>query len=209
MDQISNVKMSKTVAQGVRKVITSLKRNGLVPKGVRLEWEGKRGTSKPKRKNPARRTVIVARRARVVKVNARKRNIAAGFYDEDGYFHPIRASYDYSRKRTGEAPKRKKRNPGFVDAIRPGDRVSIINRFGQVSTGKAVMRSSSGGWVLNMGGPHGTPGLANDQNIVRVVKPKSGSRRNPPRKRLSKKEEFKRRMRLGKLRAARKRERGR
>lgn len=41
--------------------------------------------------------------------NPRRRNIAAGFYDEDGYFHPIRASYDYSRKRAGEQKKTKKR----------------------------------------------------------------------------------------------------
>lgn len=41
------------------------------------------------------------------------KNIAAGFYDEDGIFHPIRASYDYSPGRAGEArrrrPKAKKR----------------------------------------------------------------------------------------------------
>jgi hypothetical protein len=36
----------------------------------------------------------------------RRRNVAAGFYDEDGYFHPIRASYDYSRSRAGEGRKR-------------------------------------------------------------------------------------------------------
>jgi hypothetical protein len=38
----------------------------------------------------------------------RQRNVAAGFYDEDGYFHPIRASFDYDRKRGGDA---KKKNP--------------------------------------------------------------------------------------------------
>ena len=31
-----------------------------------------------------------------------KRNIAAGFYDSDGKFHPIRASFDYDPGRTGE-----------------------------------------------------------------------------------------------------------
>lgn len=39
-----------------------------------------------------------------------KRNIAAGFYDEDGQFHPIRASFDYSPGRVGEkgrAPKKR------------------------------------------------------------------------------------------------------
>ena len=52
----------------------------------------------------------------------RKRNVAAGFVDEEGVFHPIRASYDYSAKRAGEAKKKRakanrKRNvaAGFVD----------------------------------------------------------------------------------------------
>lgn len=52
------------------------------------------------------------------------RNIAAGFVDEDGQFHPIRASWDYSASRAGEkhrgGPKSgfKFRNniaAGFVD----------------------------------------------------------------------------------------------
>lgn len=30
------------------------------------------------------------------------KNIMAGFYDEDGIFHPIRASKDYSPSRAGE-----------------------------------------------------------------------------------------------------------
>jgi len=32
----------------------------------------------------------------------RRRNIAAGFYDEEGIFHPIRASFDYQASRAGE-----------------------------------------------------------------------------------------------------------
>ena len=39
----------------------------------------------------------------------RRRNVAAGFYDEEGIFHPIRASFDYSRSRAGERPARKKK----------------------------------------------------------------------------------------------------
>lgn len=35
----------------------------------------------------------------------RKKNIAAGYYDEDNVFHPIRASYDYSAKRAGESSR--------------------------------------------------------------------------------------------------------
>jgi hypothetical protein len=61
----------------------------------------------------------------------------------------------------------------LIDAIRHGDRVTIVNRFGQQHTGRAVMRSSSGGWVLNMGGAHGTPGLADDRNVVRVKRSKN------------------------------------
>lgn len=59
-----------------------------------------------------------------------------------------------------------------LDAIRPGDRVTFVNRFGQARTGRAVMPCIAGGWVLNMGGPHGTPGIANEFNIIRVTKAK-------------------------------------
>lgn len=66
--------------------------------------------------------------------------------------------------------------PSLSDYIRPGDRVTIHipagrGRNGQEwkpATGRAVMRSSHGGWVLNMGGPHGTPGLADDENIISI-----------------------------------------
>ena len=55
----------------------------------------------------------------------------------------------------------------LVDLVRPGSRVTIVNRFGQTRTGRAVMRGPHG-WVLNMGGAHGTPAIANDDNIVAV-----------------------------------------
>jgi DNA-directed RNA polymerase subunit RPC12/RpoP len=64
----------------------------------------------------------------------------------------------------------------LVDSIRPGDRVTIVNRFGQPSTGRAVMPAKGGiGWVLNMGGAHGTPGIATDENVVKVSPAKRGS----------------------------------
>ncbi|MBF6570482.1 MAG: hypothetical protein IVW54_16570 [Candidatus Binataceae bacterium] len=39
-----------------------------------------------------------------------RRNIAAGFHDEEGQFHPIRASFDYDPGRAGESrrPRKKK-----------------------------------------------------------------------------------------------------
>lgn len=65
-------------------------------------------------------------------------------------------------------------NPGF-DSIRPGSRVTImvpagIGRSGveyKPKSGRAVMRGPAG-WVLNMGGPHGTPGIATPENTVKV-----------------------------------------
>jgi hypothetical protein len=57
----------------------------------------------------------------------------------------------------------------ILDTIKAGDRVTIANRFGQKSTGRAVMRGP-GGWVLNMGGKHGTPAVADERNIVKVAR---------------------------------------
>ena len=51
--------------------------------------------------------------------------------------------------------------------IRNGSRVTIVNRFGQESTGRAVMLGPAG-WVLNMGGRHGTPAIASPENVVKV-----------------------------------------
>lgn len=63
----------------------------------------------------------------------------------------------------------------LIDSIRPGDLVSIlvpagIGRDGQEwreATGRAVFRGTHG-WVLNMGGAHGTPGVATAENVTRV-----------------------------------------
>jgi len=57
--------------------------------------------------------------------------------------------------------------------IRPGDRVTIVDRFGKERTGRAVMRGPHG-WVLNMGGKHGTPGIADERNIVKVSAKRGG-----------------------------------
>lgn len=77
-------------------------------------------------------------------------------------------------RRAGRIPARST-NPNIVEAIRAGDRVTILTPHGNKLTGRAVMRSATGGWVLNLGGRHGTPGLADEENIV-AVKP---SKRNP------------------------------
>ena len=57
-------------------------------------------------------------------------NVAAGFIDEEvefgppGHFHPIRASYDYSRKRAGESTRRRRRNVGGYSISSPYGRIS-------------------------------------------------------------------------------------
>ena len=53
------------------------------------------------------------------------------------------------------------------EAIRPGDIVTISTPQGQTRSGKAVMKGPHG-WVLNMGGAHGTTAIATEQNIVHV-----------------------------------------
>jgi hypothetical protein len=69
-------------------------------------------------------------------------------------------------------------NPGktrITEVLLPGDRVTILTPHGQQRTGTVVMRGPYG-WVLNLGGKHGTPGIATDENIIKVV-PKKGTRR--------------------------------
>ncbi len=57
---------------------------------------------------------------------------------------------------------------GYRD-IEGGDRVTIVTRHGSKLSGRAVMHGP-GGWVLNLGGRHGTPGIATLANTVKVVK---------------------------------------
>jgi hypothetical protein len=59
----------------------------------------------------------------------------------------------------------------IIDQIRMGDRVTFTNRMGKSQTGKAVMYGP-GGWVLNMGGAHGTPAVVKEWEITKVVRPK-------------------------------------
>lgn len=66
-------------------------------------------------------------------------------------------------------------NNNLIDTIRHGDRVTILvpNGIGRDGiewrkrTGTAVMRGPAG-WVLNMGGRYGTPGIAGVDNTVSV-----------------------------------------
>lgn len=66
---------------------------------------------------------------------------------------------------------------GWSAAIHRGDKVTFLDYAGKERTGKAVMPSSSGGWVLNMGGWHGQPQVVHDDQILRVKAPR---RRDAP-----------------------------
>jgi len=64
-------------------------------------------------------------------------------------------------------------NPELFDAIRPGSRVTFVDKQAalrgehKLRTGRAVMRGPFG-WVLNMGGRHGTPQVVHADMVVRV-----------------------------------------
>jgi hypothetical protein len=60
----------------------------------------------------------------------------------------------------------------MVALARPGDSVVIVDRFGKEHRDRVVMKFSSH-LVLNMGGAHGRPGIADDSNIVRVIAKKA------------------------------------
>ncbi len=79
------------------------------------------------------------------------------------------------------ARKKRRKNLGNsypFSTIKPGCRVTIVTPQYQQRTGRAVMRGPAG-WVLNMGGKHGTPGIATESNVimVRCTTPKMKKRR--------------------------------
>lgn len=51
--------------------------------------------------------------------------------------------------------------------IRVGDRVTIATPHGNKRTGRVVMLGTHG-WVLNLGGKYGTPGIATAKNTLEV-----------------------------------------
>jgi len=56
----------------------------------------------------------------------------------------------------------------LFNKIRPGSKVTIITPHGSKLKGKAVMRGPAG-WVLNLGGKYGTPGIADETNVITVI----------------------------------------
>jgi predicted kinase len=62
-------------------------------------------------------------------------------------------------------PKAQGKDP--VSMIQARDQVTIVTPQGNKLVGSAVMRGPAG-WVLNMGGRHGTPAVASERNILLV-----------------------------------------
>lgn len=61
----------------------------------------------------------------------------------------------------------------MFQSIQVGDRVTIRTPQGQERTGRAVMFNRKvGAWVLNLGGAHGIPGMADERNTINVKKAK-------------------------------------
>jgi hypothetical protein len=62
--------------------------------------------------NPGRRVVgarvqrLKGGTLKITPITPGRNNVAAGFVDEEGIFHPIRASYDYDRGRGGDAKRK-------------------------------------------------------------------------------------------------------
>lgn len=67
----------------------------------------------------------------------------------------------------GQNPRRRNEDRPLFDAIRAGSKVTFVDRFGQQRTGRAVMKGPHG-WVLNMGGRHGTPQVVHADMVTRV-----------------------------------------
>jgi hypothetical protein len=74
-----------------------------------------------------------------------------------------------------KADAARKANQDLLNSIRPGDLVTILvsNGIGRngiewkPKVGRAVMRGPAG-WVLNLGGKYGTPGIASESNLIAV-----------------------------------------
>ena len=90
----------------------------------------------------------------------------AGVMEDANAHRGAGLAYDLTKKLTEKVASRKAATSLF-DLIRPRSKVTIVNRFGQEHTGRAVMCGPHG-WVLNMGGRHGTPGIADEENTVAV-----------------------------------------
>ncbi len=67
-----------------------------------------------------------------------------------------------------EAARDRELGKALISIIKVGDRVTFETPEGRKRTGRAVRRSSRGGWVLDCGRRQGEPGLVHSKNIISV-----------------------------------------
>jgi len=60
----------------------------------------------------------------------------------------------------------------MFEDIMVGDSVTMSTPQGQVLNGKAVMKGPYG-WVVNIGGRHGTPRVVHENNFIKMRKGKN------------------------------------
>ena len=78
---------------------------------------------------PASGVIIDKKRGKVHIINPGKiRNIAQGFFDQSGTFHPIRASEDYDSSRVGESKKKKKPTKKKTKAIKKSSKKKVTKK---------------------------------------------------------------------------------
>jgi len=130
----------------------SRKRKRTVKKRVKKTVKRAAARRTVKRAAPKRSVKRAAPRRAAKRTVKRRSNVAAGFVDDMGVFHPIRASYDYDPGRVGEGRKRKKsakKRTKKASARRTVKRAApkrkTVKRASRVvkSTKKATRRTSS------------------------------------------------------------------
>jgi len=90
------------------------------------------GIGNPSQIIPASGIIIDRKRGKVHIINPGKiQNIAQGFFDSNGVFHPIRASGDYDSSRVGESKKKKKPTKKRAKATKKSSKKKVTKKKGR------------------------------------------------------------------------------
>ena len=78
---------------------------------------------------PASGVIIDKKHGKVHIINPGKiRNMAQGFFDQSGVFHPIRSSGDYDSSRVGESKKKKKTTKKRAKATKKSSKKKVTKK---------------------------------------------------------------------------------
>lgn len=156
------------------------------PKGSKPEWWAAAGASATALAGLMGAVCVVG--AALLSRSGRKLAVANRSYPKWGEHlgqHPEHHRSQPRPKRPKRAGGKRRRSPkwgdslnlpGYLrngtaefDRIRAGDTVYYVDHRGQDRKGRAVMEGPHG-WVLNLGGRHGTPAVVGPEQVVRVRK---------------------------------------